>query len=243
RLVYRDGQELWGTDGTVAGTADLGGSVTATLVAQGGRVYFVSADPGSQTFTLGSTDGTLGGTRQVVGLGALQSADVLATAGGKVYVFAERSSVAPVLIATDGTAAGTKRISRVALAPYNRVPPVDVGGRLFFSGSTRLFAPSGSLWVSDGTAQGTKPVVDASGHAFDNPTALRAFAGTLVFATADATATRLWQSDGTPAGTRLLLTFLNPTSTTGTDLTVVGDRLFFSRTTKASGTELWALRP
>lgn len=100
------------------------------------------------------------------------------------------------------------------------------------------------LWVSDGTAAGTRMVKDIHPGANNSLQSNPYFAvmnGRLYFEATDGVNGReLWVSDGTAAGTQMLKD-INPGSSnsTPTFLTVVNNRLFFAAFRPDVGTELW----
>ncbi len=106
---------------------------------------------------LWATDGTLPGTRPLTQLPGLElPVGPPVAAGSLAYLFrrvVEGEAVSLELWRTDGTEAGTLRLAAIPfLALQQPYPnPVVVGGRLFFL----VF---GTLWTSDGTIAGTKPL-------------------------------------------------------------------------------------
>lgn len=121
-----------------------------------------------------------------------------------------------------------------------------VGDRLFF------FADDGwhgrEVRASDGTEAGTRLVVDLNpgsaasvGMVWQPPAAVN---GTLFFSAMDGPYAhyKLWASDGTGAGTRLVAD-INPGGswTAPGGFTPVGDTLFFIADDGVHGYELWAL--
>jgi len=244
-----DGRELWTSDGTAAGTfvvADLvpGGSNPQGLAVFGGKLYFFADTVPGGLVQLWSSDGTAAGTQIALDL---ESERPPIAAGDRMYLFAAAPDAAPGLWVSDGTAAGTRFLDAVMPAPNNgEIPPVAVGGRLFFAGPGATSEVS-RLWTSDGTVEGTRPVRDRDGNELLNPVTLRAFAGRLVVGTLIGGNETLWESNGTDAGTLAILTLPSnpqwPQNGSRTELAVAGDRLFFSAYDSTSGTELWALAP
>jgi ELWxxDGT repeat protein len=105
---------------------------------------------------------------------------------------------------------------------------IEVNGKTFFSATEENQI---GLWVSDGTLDGTKRV-----RSFSSPlTNLVSTDSYLFFVTSDGdSGSELWRSDGTEAGTTMVLTQsgqeLNPNSGIGSNpskLTAVGDRVYF----------------
>ena len=82
-------------------------------------------------------------------------------------------------------------------------PMILQAGRLYFS--ARVPGEYAThLWTTDGTPQGTQPVVGPGGIGFDYPAALMSSDGYLYFfaeTSAEPSQAHLWRSDGTAAGT------------------------------------------
>ena len=140
----------------------------------GGRLWFVAAPDGFNQ-RLWSTDGTESGTvaADLVPGAAFQVTD-LASDGTRLLVAGGTSADDMGLWLTDGTAAGTHRLGAITLeTPVFRSPPVTLGGALYFTAGTadRPFDPV--LWKSDGTAEGTAPVLDPNGPVRLYPNFLR----------------------------------------------------------------------
>src|ERR1044071_2635801 len=119
--------------------------------------------------------------------------------------------------------------------------PTAVGNKLFFGFDDGVHGDE--LWVSDGTADGTKLVLDiAPGTASfglpadASPSSLTAVGNTLFFTTSAVIngGRQLWKSDGTPGGTiPLTATSLGPSA-----LANAGGTLFFQNVVGLDG-ELW----
>lgn len=134
-----------------------------------------------------------------------------------------------------------------AMSVLNSDPGEGVlyGGKLYFRASTP--AAGEELWVSDGTAAGTKLAVDLwPGTTGSFPEHLTVFNDRLYFSAAGLVqgvpyaGTEVWSTDGTAAGTRLVAD-VNPgaASSLPGELTVVGPRLYFVAIDPAHGRELW----
>src|SRR5262249_31167890 len=89
-------------------------------------------------------------------------------------------------------------------------------------------ASGAELWKSDGTEEGTRPVLDIlPGLGGSNPAALTAVNETLYFsASGDGESSVLWQSDGTPAGTVPVQEVASPGSRQPKYMTNVTGQLF-----------------
>ncbi|MEO8503164.1 MAG: hypothetical protein ABI609_04625 [Acidobacteriota bacterium] len=154
RLYFLDGDVLWVSDGTVAGTHAV--RDIAPLVQQ---VYIQSSKVVDGVFyaTFGygewlRSDGTEGGT-QVLAQVAPASTPILASLGGFVYA-----------VTTDGiwrTAGTPSTTTKVAPLHGYVLSVLEQPQRLFIV----IYVDAPVLWTSDGTAAGTRPVtrgVDAS---------------------------------------------------------------------------------
>jgi ELWxxDGT repeat protein len=241
---------LWASDGTEAGTAPIA-STTAIgplnprgLNRFGDEVYFSAADA-SDSYSLWRSDGTDAGTLPFPEGAPLSSAYELAPLGNRLFV-----ALAYELWETRGDAASTEKLADVDardLAPSSSL--------LFFAGTD-----SGSgreLWVSDGTPGTTHRVLDVlpgPGSAIDGPSPLvtvprpdkppiAAFrTRDLAFFAADdgVHGEELWVSDGTAAGTFMVLDIAGgATSSVPASLTRVFGELVFSAWRPDTGRELW----
>jgi ELWxxDGT repeat protein len=250
------GLELWTSDGTAAGTApviDLAtGNLSASpqnLLVAGTRLYF-DADDGSG---IGRepyyTDGTEAGTVLVgdISPGADTTALNKAVAmGDTVYFVHETAAEGEELWKTDGTAAGTTLVKDATPLALSSHPSglTPVGSALYF---TTRGGGGAALWKSDGTEAGTVElsVIDSSTSLYaQGPTFLTALGDSLIFrAAVDTNDRELWISDGTPAGTRVLLerpgTGSPPPRLDPSGFVSFGAELLFSADDGIHGAEVW----
>jgi ELWxxDGT repeat protein len=203
--------ELFVTDGTVAGTRQLTdttdplASSPAGLVAAGGGVFFTassSADPA----TFWRSAGTAASTVPTAVSPAPGMPPPVAAFGGLVYLQSSDSNASLQLWRSDGTAAGTLPLTGFS-APQAAAPaaPVACGTGVCFGVVTA--GGGGAVWRSDGTLQGT-------GQLFTLPATVRgierlAVRGNDYYLEVDNQdgGVDFWQSDGTAAGTVQLTDF------------------------------------
>lgn len=242
------GLEPWVSDGTATGTrmvkniADetaLGSSPSG--LASIGRTLFFSAWDGVSS-SLWTSDGTPAGTLPVSpsAAGAAQPTGV-GIVSGSIYYFVAGQLPALELWRTDGTTAGTFRLFRqsesrffAALTPYR--------GGLFFQGSDD--AHGAEPWFTDGTTAGTRLIADllpGPGGSFGY-TDGAVVAGDLVYFPAAGTGPggpQAWRTDGTTAGTRMLVTPDWRDSQSPRAFTQIGEWVFFTAYLHDSAFNLW----
>ena len=238
------GEELWITDGTQAGTRLLADMFSgAASSSPGDRIVFegkmiFSADNDVNGRELWITDGTSVGTRFFKDLtpGPNDSSPRgFVLFNGTIYFGA-----ANALWKSDGTEAGTV-IVKSGVSPRDLVVS---GSRIFFSGSD---SQNGSEpWVSDGTEAGTRRIKDirpgtegSFSSAFATYTPFR---GGVLFNPVDGVhGQELWISDGTEAGTYMLLDIAPGLSSSAYlhTIAVIGDRAVFSAQPDQGFASLW----
>lgn len=233
------------SDGTRAGTRFLAdvrigtGNSTETAGAAIGSLYVFAARDTNGNYHPWVTDGTPGGTRQISGLSRSNGFTAIAS---EVFFDAESVTTGPALWKTDGTSAGTVLVAN--LVPENAFigdlhDLAALGDKLIFGGEH--WAYGDEPFVSDGTAGGTELLADiwpAATTANSDPVEFVDIDGTMYFrARDDLTGNELWKTDGTPAGTQMVVELISgsasglPTSITNgfqAQMLRVGDDLFFS---------------
>ncbi len=249
-----DGDQLWKSDGTAAGTTMVtdgnDGVAKASLfpyelTAVGGTLYFAAADldDGEQLF---ESDGTAAGTTMVADIPGANGypgsyPQNLTAEGSQLYFSASSAGQGIQLWTTNGTAAGTVQLSSGNASGGGTGPQslAAASGAVYFSG----FDPTdrSQLWSSNGTAAGTLRLTTANAASTGmNPQFVTAAGGTVYFAANDGVhGTQLWSSNGT---TTTMLTSGNVAGggVAPTDLTVVGNTLYFSADDGVHGDQLWA---
>jgi ELWxxDGT repeat protein len=192
RSYVDDRYVIWKTDGSPAGTQaaiDMSPLVPSDFASAGGRLFF-RAGTGSNDFGLYVSDGTTAGTYMLAASADVAGALPVVDFNGMAIV-----STGDGLLRTDGTPAGTQRIVTLLGAGT----PIPVDDRLFFT--VRSFAGGTQLWVSDGTASGTRLVVDAGIKGFGAIFDALPLRGALLFITNSISGWALWRTDGTDVGT------------------------------------------
>jgi ELWxxDGT repeat protein len=142
---------------------------------------------------------------------------------------------------TDGSPAGTRLVRSLLMPNADGAASelVVAGERLFFVAGNG--GPGVYLWVSDGTAQGTRPLVPVVGSWFE-PIRLIPLDDQVFFMNypSDPSAvTELWTSDGTESGTCRLRVFRNAERYSVGALTACRGKLYFRGWDQDAGAELW----
>ncbi|HEX4953960.1 MAG TPA: ELWxxDGT repeat protein [Thermoanaerobaculia bacterium] len=252
RVVFWDlfEQRLWGSDGTAEGTElllECEGLCTSVVEpfpavfpgtpAQGPLMFrLLQEEQGSSARTLWRTDGTLAGT---FSLASSRNTLLDGVWLGPRFVFRSESGEGVAeLRATDGTVAGT--LTLTSLDFVSEIHQVQAAGepRGTFFGS-EAEASLQQLWVTDGTPEGTRQLVQLPANTF-----LRAQAvgSRLFYALHTPTASELWVSDLTVEGTTLVSHFergMPPFSTGFHWLQAAGQHLYFLLSEAGDDGELW----
>ncbi len=246
------GTELWKSDGTATGTVMVkdilpgaSGSSPSKLVVANGILFFTAND-GTNSTELWKSDGTATGTVMVKDIrnGFFGSfPDELVNVGGTLFFAAVDSTNDDELWKSDGTATGTVMVKNID--PVFSSSPTDltaVGNTLYFGADDNTHGRE--LWKSDGTATGTVMVKDiapglSSGLSF-GAALLTGSSSTVHFVAADGVhGKELWRSDGTAAGTVMVMDIRpGANGSTPADLAYVNP-LLFTAYEQQHGTELW----
>jgi ELWxxDGT repeat protein len=234
---YHD--ELWASDGTVAGTRLVRdilpdvpwGSEPEGLTAFQGRLWFSAQGPGTGR-ELWTSDGTAAGTVLVADIKPggdydWSSPELLTVHAGRLWFFADDGEHGRELWSSDGTAAGTRLEVDLVPGPGSFAASflAPLGDRLVFS------AYGQGLWVSDGTPAGTRKIHDREADL--HSVILAEFQGRLFYV---AEGTTLWVTDGTEAGTGPFLDRDGRSIFYPWRFAVLGDRLVFTAWDVFSGT-------
>lgn len=256
-----NGNELWKTDGTAAGTVMVkdinpagSGLYNVTIVAIGGNVYFV-ADDGINSGELWKSDGTSAGTIMVKNIrtGVFPSQiEGIFEFNGAVYFSADDGINGAELWKSDGTSAGTIMVKDILPGQYSGIISnpfefVKFNNMLYFVARDNT-GSSPTLWKTDGTSAGTTKVVTSKIKFALEPKSLTEYNGNLYFNayTIDINGnniggTELYKTDGTDAGTALVKDIYpaNYQSSYPQNFTVANNLLFFTADDGVQGREIW----
>jgi ELWxxDGT repeat protein len=235
---YGEG-ELWGSDGTEAGTAlvkDIypgnswsekpNGSESRYLTNLNGTLYFSGTNGGGHS--LWKSNGTEAGTVEVKDTPTRQ----ILKAGNWLYFWGDGGQ----LWRSNGTPAGTTPVASIA-GDTNEQFLTAVGNVVYFVADQA--ATGRELWRTDGTAAGTYLLGNITpGATGTDINSFAALGSELYFSAAPAGGTTaLWKSNGTTAGT------VKVSSLEVANLVAMSGVLYFSGNNGTSGFELWRYNP
>lgn len=210
---------LFVTDGTQRGTKELvarEGLVVdpRNIVAIGDGRAFLNASRDSSVVGTWTTDGTPRGTKPLLKRGEPISLGNFTPMGEGRFLASQYLNEALYLWETDGTPSGTNRITRVAhmvgdarFAAISQPVGDGAGNFYFFVTVDRQPEPRiRQLWVTDGTSDGTRRVVQFPTDHFETSALVPVGRGRMVFGMeSPATGNELWVTNGTGPGTTLLM--------------------------------------
>ena len=199
------GEELWRTDGTVAGTARVNDLYPGTADS---NIYRVAPfGDGAMFVYRGDLYQTRADSPPAPVPGAPRSVGTVMAAGGAAY-FTSRSPT-PSLLKTDGTAGGTVKLADVPGESDGSLGLDSLGatasGRTVYFHVGRGFGDGriNELWKSDGTTVGTAMGTSFAGNGLVN--GVTAAGETVFFIHNDRVhGYELWKSDGTAEGTGMV---------------------------------------
>jgi ELWxxDGT repeat protein len=239
RLFFQLGDDLWTSDGTQAGTlllaAPPGGTSFHRFVPFAGGLI-LSADDGSCTVcaTTWRSDGTPAGTREIEAPGFVEAVVM----GQQIYLLA-----ADGLWRTDNRFAPAIKVVDFSILPQP--------GSADYLGCSRLAVLHGQLYFSFNSTQVLCALEKSNGtqggtvflRAVELSSDLFAVGPDLLFVGAEpfTQAVQLWQTDGTPSGTRVVEK-LNAHSPDGAQPVILGTAagaFFFSADDGLTGRQLY----
>ncbi len=238
-----NGSQVWATDGTEAGTINIGANINEIFnvfessIVFNNELYLVieNGDLGAELY---KTDGTLTGTKIVKDINPNfgSNPENFIIFNNELYFTADDSVNGVQLWKTDGTEAGTTSVSSNVSFPSNLT---IFNGNLYFQGQDNSF--DSELWKSDGTEAGTVRIKDIEAAGSSLPSNFKVFNGELYFtAYTSALGTELWKTDGTEAGTNMIIDINSGASSSNINNMVVNNNHFiFTANNGANGEELW----
>ena len=245
-------RELFKTDGTtVTLVADLAPNALAgtpsNLTLVGSTLYFAAYSDGSTNQELWKTDGTEAGTVLVKDILPGASGSGLtnfANVGGTLVFSANDGLIGQELWKSDGTTAGTVPLldGQPGTASGGVSNLRNVNGTLFFAASDGV--TGNELWKSNGrpgtTSQVRNIFGDSLGVNSSNPSQLLAVGSAVYFQANDGSnGAELWRSEGSSSNTAMVVNLNGTSSSSPTNLTLLGNTILFSATgSAAQGAEL-----
>jgi|GEM_PF-1091596 len=238
------GNELWISDGTVAGTKlikdiypGISSSQPQFFTKYKGKVYFTAND-GTNGAEVWVTDGTPSGTQMLkdVRPGAGSSNPMGFTVAKNLLFFSANDGTNGIeMWVSDGTANGTKLLKDIRTGGAHANPDYvrEVNGTVIFQandGSTK-----NAIWTTDGTPGGTQ-ILTLVGSANAAGTNLRdgvLYNGKYYFPAEGGTPVgqSLWETDGTANGTKFIKSIdliSNSAYGISTNMVVANNRMFFA---------------
>ena len=202
-----NGFELWKSDGTTSGTAEVkdinpnGSGVYSELIPFNNLVLFAGVDTATQE-QLFASDGTSNGTQKLTSIWthADQNQWFLEPAHNRLYFAVDDDVHGRELWSSDGTTSGTNLVKDIRPGPLSSDAWYleALNDKVAFSAYN---AGTHSLYLSDGTALGTLPLMNAE----SGITSIENLNDTIFFSADSASSSfegrHLWKTDGTIAGT------------------------------------------
>lgn len=263
KLYFSTYQQFWTSDGTEGGTVVLksvdagsNGSVPSTVVALNGMAYFDMND-GVHGDELWRSDGTIAGTVQVTNVLANEFGyDItsIAAVNGTLFFITEEAGkgggdlTLVNLWKSNGNLGNATKIKQLATSFDNvlvRGGLVASGNNIYFKKLFQYYRGSyikAELWVSTGTAGGTKAIAEYAnpdGATFVTLDFLTDVNGTLFFYAGDGTNDELWKSNGTAATTKLVKDIRPGGSSFVTNISHINGTVYFNANDGTHGSEIW----
>ncbi len=251
------GTEMYVSDGTAAGTKLFKEFITGYLGGEPrnmrviGNKMYLAAQGSKNNHELWVSDGTASGTKLVKEINSIGPSDPrdITPIGtkGKFLFTADEATYGRELYISDGTAAGTKLVKDIWPGGGFKDSSPDylthLNGKVYFiarPGKPAIW----ELFVTDGTAAGTKQLSSGTFEQFGRPRYLAAFQDKIWFAGSakdKKSGIELWVHDPAKGTTSLFKDILPGSFGSAPDyLTPIGSRHMWFRATTAFGAELWA---
>jgi ELWxxDGT repeat protein len=231
--------EIWRSDGTVGGTlpiVDENPAATASgalldVVSVADHLLYAAPNQGGSA--VWSMDTVGGQTRPLVDLTDLSYLGAAAVIGNRAYLKLESTnSTGTALFQTDGTPAGSLLLSQLGKASHSDVAAAGTAGAVYF-------VVGGKVWGHDPTTGQSTLLLGGGASA----TPIRMLGNRLLFAhNGSFTGREPWITDGTSAGTHIVVDTTPAARTLGSDpseLTDVNGTLFFLANDGIVGRHIW----
>ncbi|HXU31209.1 MAG TPA: hypothetical protein VN851_11575 [Thermoanaerobaculia bacterium] len=242
-------RQLWSSDGHGEGTVRIPGFDLRTgwnlaqLKTVDGVGFLLASTSETNLGSVWATDGTAAGTRRLTpeGVEAVTYLGIHAV-GSQALFFAQDTEHGLTIWTSDGTSEGTRQAVDPAPGPRSMVVDFAHSGSGFLHDRVlfRRRADNGHLWMTDGTPEGTKRVTEAypflapfaNEGAYASRTEMVEIYGRSFFVGFDLDGDRrekLWETDGTAQGTRVLWAVAGPEKRID-NLFAAGSKLYFEAT-------------
>lgn len=238
------GNELWATDGTAAGTRfikDLNSGPNSSnptgFVGMNGKVYFLAKGTNNAN-DLWETDGTTTGTKLIFQstINSAIGSIALQVMNGKIYFDAITPAEGVEIWESDGTTAGTKLLKDINPGSGNSW----FGNRIVYNNKLYFEAFDGTtsaLWSTDGTTAGTIKVSNNPLSYICNMCILN---NMIYFTATDATGRVLYKSDGSNTGTVPVATLSTSTAVPlSPEEVIVNNKLYFVSADINNTQQIW----
>lgn len=256
----QSGSELWCSDGTPAGTQLLkdinpgpASSAPQQFVVIDNTLWFTAND-GVNGLEVWTSDGTASGTTLFKDLNpgsASGSPSGFTRCGSMIFFAATDATRGYELWKSDGTAAGTAFVADINPGTQSSSPQslTCIGSSIVFSATdgTSTGRHGRELWISDGTASGTRLVADLYEQVTSSSPSNFVAVGELAYFTASALVDgrtigrELWRTDGTTAGTKLVCDPNWITSSSPSPLQLMNGKAYFAANSDKIGQELFRI--
>ncbi|MCX2742662.1 T9SS type A sorting domain-containing protein [Mangrovivirga sp. M17] len=245
------GRELWGTDGTIAGTKILDDLIIGPessdpnyFAVSGGNLYFiVNLNDTDRLYKYDGQSMMEVYDFQYDDYGIPKSASTLTPFKDGVFINAYENATS--IYFSDGTQSGTIKLAQneFGIGFY----PTSAGEKLYFtgaeSGSNPIF--SSELYVTDGTPENTNLVYDEFTGINSDVSKITPFNGKVIYTSySPSSGMEYWISDGTETGTKLLKD-IYPGIKSGvpsqfeSNYAIMNNELYFIANDGNTGLELW----
>ena len=206
-----DGQEVWTSDGTPAGTVlfkDINPGISSSqplaFTVANSKLFFAALQTDG-LFHLFVSDGTPAGTTEIRAVNITSGQTGFAILNSEIYFISDNGSGGGFgLWKSDGTLAGTvllkpNLISAVGIPGFS----AQLNAKLYFNATDNINGTE--LWVTDGSIVGTHLVKDIGIAVDGNPEKMIVYNNKIYFsARDDLHGVELFASDGTEAGTQIV---------------------------------------